>query len=108
MRFSGAHYEYGVIKLEYVDYDNNSDKFYTIIIDRQNQTWWAHYGRNGTTGSYTAPKSVGRLASNGAVKKANEKLDKGYDLIMQGIASFATQPTTRQVLSAPLNRSSIL
>lgn len=108
MRFSGAHYEYGVIKLEYVDPDNNSDKFYTVVLDRQNQTWWSHYGRNGTAGSYTAPKPIGRLASNGGIKKVNEKLDKGYDLIMQGIASFATQPTSRAILSAPLNRSNVL
>lgn len=100
MRYSGARFEYGVIKLDYVDPDNNSDKFYTVVIDHQNQTWRALYGRNGTAGSVTAARSIGR--KNAGIKKALEKIDKGYDLVTQGIASFVEQPTMAQVTRAPL------
>lgn len=101
MRFTGARFEYGVIKLEYVDPDNNSDKFYTVIMDHQDLMWQAHYGRNGTAGTVTAAKAdrTGRLG----FKKAQEKIDKGYDLVTQGIASFASKPrSTQQITMAPL------
>lgn len=106
MRFSGAHFEYDVIKLEYVDYENNSDKFYTVVIDRQNMTWWAHYGRNGTTGTTTQPKSIGR--ANAGVKKAREKIDKGYEVVEQGLASFAVKPPSRAVVRATLRERKII
>lgn len=100
MRYSGARFEYGVIKLDYVDYDNNADKFYTIIIDNQDQTWRAHYGRNGTAGTMTTAKPVGR---NNAVKQALSKMDKGYELVQQGVASFSMKPAAINSISrAPL------